>query len=459
MGSRKTYSPSRNTILIVTLLGVAATSFPVTVLSASLPVVAEDLNTSDTTAAWVITAPLLVVAVLTPMAGKLGDIYGHRRLYLIGFAGAGLLHFATALAPNIGWLIVLRTLSQVMAAPTGPAALAILMKVFPGPQRNRAMGWWGTVVAASPALGVVVGGALVDAVGWQWIFVIQGIITLAAAAAASRVLPVTSGRQQRHFDVLGAVTLGLGVAALLIATNRGPQWGWTSPTIVGGLVLGPIFLYLFGQIENRVKSPLIPLEIVRQPRVLLLFASQTLHQAAYMGGFIVAPFLLERIFGYSTAKIALLMIGRPIAFATGSAISGRTATRYRPAVVVGGSMMIVAVSLLVTGLGGKVDMIVLVAVAMSATGFGMGFGRPVIVTSIADTVSDEDLGVASGSFQMVVMLGAAIGISTLTTIIGDSTSVDRFVFVFALAAATATLASAAAFLSLRDKPIPESSET
>ena len=122
-------------------------------------------------------------------------------------------------------------------------------------------------------------------------------------------------------------------------------------------------------------------------------------------------------------------------------------------------MMIVAASLLVTGLGGKVDMIVLVAIAMSATGFGMGFGRPVIITSIADTVSDEDLGVASGSFQMVVMLGAAIGISTLTTIIGDSTSVNRFVFVFALAAATATIASAAAFLSLRDNPIPESSET
>ncbi|MDH3753377.1 MAG: MFS transporter, partial [Acidimicrobiia bacterium] len=388
--------PSRRSVLVVTLTGVAATSFPVTVLSASLPTVADDLGTTDTTAAWVITAPLLAVAILTPMAGKLGDLYGHRRMYLLGFSGAAIMHLLTALSSNIGMLIVFRTLSQAVAATTGPAALAIVMTVYQGNERNKAMGWWGAVVSGSPALGVVLGGPIVDWLGWQWLFVIQGVISLTAVAAAVPILPTTGRRREVHFDIPGALTLGAGVGATLFSLNRGPTWGWSSPAILIGLVVGPVLLALFTRVERRAIEPLLPPEIVRQTKVLLLLASQLLTQAAYMGAFVLTPFLLERLFGYGTTGISLIMIGRPLAFSAAAALSGTYAIRFRASTIVAASVTVIAAALLLTGVGASFESLGLIIAGMIGTGFGMGFGRPVMITQVAAAVTDDDLGVASG---------------------------------------------------------------
>ncbi len=440
---------SARTVALVTLLGVAATTFPVTVLSASLPEVATDLNTSDTTVAWVITAPLLAVAVLTPMAGKLGDLYGHRRMYLVGFAAAAVFQLLTALSPNVGTLVVLRTLASAAAAPTGPAALAILLKVFPGNRRNQAMGWWGATVAASPAVGVVIGGPLVDWFGWQLLFVIQGAIALVAVGLAWQVLPATGERRRVRFDVAGAITLGIGVGAILLGVNRGPAWGWASTGVLAALFAGPVFLGLFSLVERRAAEPLLPPEILRRPLVLLLFGSQTVNQAAYMGGFVVSPFLLSRVFGYGITATSLIMVGRPIAFSVGAWWSGRVSHRLPPARTATRSIALVALALFATGLGAQLEMVIVLIVAMTITGLGMGFGRPVVMTAVSRTVVDRDLGVASGTYQMVVTLGSAMGISTLTTIIGDSDAPARFLGVFIVAAAAALVAAVGTHVAMR----------
>jgi MFS family permease len=160
-----------------------------------------------------------------------------------------------------------------------------------------------------------------------------------------------------------------------------------------------------------------------------------------MGGFVVSPFLLSRVFGYGITATSLIMVGRPIAFSLGAWWSGRIAHRLPAARTAAESIAVVAVALFATGLGAQLEMVVVLIVAMTITGLGMGFGRPVVMTAVSRTVADRDLGVASGTYQMVVTLGSAIGISTLTTIIGDSDDPARFFWVFALAAAVAVVAA------------------
>ena len=145
---------SARTVQVVALTGVACSSFTITVLSAALATIADDLNSSVSTVTWVIAAPLLAFAVFTPMAGKLGDLHGHRRMYLIGFSGAAFFSLLTATAGSACTLIGFRVLAQAFSASTGPSALAIMMSVFPEDRRTHVAGTWSAVLAASPAIGV-----------------------------------------------------------------------------------------------------------------------------------------------------------------------------------------------------------------------------------------------------------------------------------------------------------------
>ena len=203
----------RRLVLVTALFGTAAGSYPVTVLSASLPRIADDLGARDDTIAWVLAAPLLAFAVVTPIVGKVGDLYGHRRTYLISFALGALLAFATALAWDTTSLIVLRTVAQAAKAAAGPSAMAMILSTFPRQERTRALGTWAAVVALSPALGVVTGGPLIEWIGWRALFVVQGTTVLIALVGALFVVPETPRRTGIRFDLPGAVTLGLGAVS------------------------------------------------------------------------------------------------------------------------------------------------------------------------------------------------------------------------------------------------------
>ncbi len=196
-------------VLITALFGAAAGSYPVTVLSASLPRIADDLGAADSTITWVIAAPLLAFAVVTPIIGKVGDLYGHRRTYLVSFALGTVLAFATALAWDTTSLIVLRTVAQAAKAAAGPSAMAMILSTFPRRERTRALGTWAVVVALSPALGVVTGGPLIEWIGWRALFVVQGTTVLIALVGALFIVPETPRRTGIRFDLPGAVTHGV----------------------------------------------------------------------------------------------------------------------------------------------------------------------------------------------------------------------------------------------------------
>ena len=432
-------------VLGLTMAGIASTSFPITVLSASLPEIAADLKTSESAVSWVQIAPLIAMAVGTPIAGKFGDLYGHRRLYLWGYALATGFAVLTGLSWNVGSLVAMRTLGQFIGAATLPASMAIIMKVFARRERAVALGYWSAVTALSPAIGVGLGGFMVDAFGWRTIFFIQAVPSLIALLAAIPLLPETARKPEVRFDVSGAASLGLAVAGLLMAINRGPEWGWTHPLVLAGLVVGPMAIAVFAAVERRAADPLFPLDFLRRRGFVIPNLVTFLGHMAYMGTLVVAPFMLERSFGITeVSRISAALIARPVGFSVGAWYSGRVESRIGARTIMTTGALIMSVALAATGASILAGWLAAVIALLFVAGVGQGAIRPAAVASVANSVDDADLGVATGSSQMVGHIGAATGITIMITVLGPSGSSERFFAIFLLAAAIASVSAVSA---------------
>src|SRR6185436_8662176 len=178
-------------LLATVLTGLFATGFSVTILAVSIPEIADDLGSTTAVLTFVVTGPFLALALAMPLLGKLGDVRGHRRIYLLGLSGFAVATACTALAWSAPSLIALRVIGAVFGAATGPASMAMILHAFAPGQRAKAMGWWSLVSAGAPVMGLVVGGPLVDLIGWRGIFIVQAPLAAAAVVIGFFVLPET----------------------------------------------------------------------------------------------------------------------------------------------------------------------------------------------------------------------------------------------------------------------------
>lgn len=427
-------------VQVVALIGVASTSFTITVLSAALPQIADDLDTSTSVITWVIAGPLLAFAVFTPMAGKLGDLHGHRRMFLIGFTAAAVMSFLTAFAPNAGFLIAARILAQSFASSTGPSALAIMMKAFPDDARTSVAGTWSAVLAASPALGVIVGGPLIDATSWRLLFIIQGAGMVIAVIAAVRVLPESDRQDDLDFDLVGGLLLAVGIAAVLVPLNRAPSYGWNHPLVVGGLLVAPAAVALFVRWERRTPSPLLRLDVLRERNVALPLVSQLFLNGPYMAGLVLTSLMLGAVFDYSTTAISLLILPRPLTFAAGAWAAGVLVVRFGGRLIVIVGCIGIALGLALVGVGAVNGLVGFVIAGVAVAGAGSGVARPPIIAAMTDAVGDNDLGIGTGMLNMTGQIGAAAGISLLSALVTETSSPERFLAVFSIAAAVAIIA-------------------
>src|SRR3954468_10917474 len=205
----RTRPRSPGQVLATALFGLFVANVNVSVLAVVIPQLVREFHTSKTVIAWMITGPTLAFAVLGPTAGKLGDLYGRRRVYLVGLGGTALFAALAAAAQTPGQLIAFRTAAAMFATSTGPAGMAIISTQFPRERRVQALGYWGLVAAGGPVLGLVIGGVVADAFGWRWLFIPQVPLALGCLVLAAVVLPETRVAGKVRFDVVGSVLLGL----------------------------------------------------------------------------------------------------------------------------------------------------------------------------------------------------------------------------------------------------------
>ncbi|TML70284.1 MAG: MFS transporter, partial [Actinobacteria bacterium] len=251
-------------MLWAVLGGLFATSFSITILAVSLGDIARDLGSSKSALTWTITGPFLALAICMPLFGKLGDLYGHRRLYLLGLSGFTIATVLTAFAWSGPSLIAFRVLGGIPAAAVGPASMAIIMRAFPGRDRVKAMSWWSFVGAAGPVTGLIAGGPLVDALGWRWVFIVQAPLALLGLAVAVMVVRETPRAPAEPIDWAGAGSLATASFMLLLALSLTGDLGWTSPVVIGLAVAALVALWSFVRVELRARHPLVPLDLFRR---------------------------------------------------------------------------------------------------------------------------------------------------------------------------------------------------
>jgi MFS family permease len=433
-------------VLVVGLAGLFATTFPITILTLALPTIAADFDVAEAGLAWVVTLPMLASALALPVLGKLGDLYGHRKVFITGFTIALVTTALTATAANPAQLIAWRTLTQVAGGSTIPSSLALINSVHHGAPRARAMGWWSMVAAGAPVIGLTAGAPVIDAVGWPALFALQAVCMVVPVLASWLVLRETPRRPAR-FDLAGSLTLALGAGALLLAVDQATDWGVVSPLTAGCLALSAIGLYAFVRVEHRTAVPLVPLHFFGSRQIGATLLVALFSAASYMGGFFLASLLVVVQFGYTLTSAVPLLVVRPILFAASSPIGGRLTARFGPRIVVAAGSLSLAV-----GLGGQAagaamsSLVVVVAIGFFFQGIGYGLLRPAVTTALADAVQEHDLGVAGASERLIGQVGIALGITVMASVYGGV--VDQFAPAFAVGAAFGVI-SAVAALAMR----------
>jgi EmrB/QacA subfamily drug resistance transporter len=417
-------------VLWTTLAGLFATGFTITILAVSLGDVSRDLGASETALTWTVTGPFLALALAMPLFGKIGDVRGHRRVYILGLAGFTVATFLTALAWDGPSLIAIRTLGAIPGAATGPASMALIMRAFPEEDRVKAMGWWSLVGAGAPVLGLVAGGPLVDVIGWRAIFIVQAPLALLALLVAIPILRETPRAEREPIDYTGAFTLAAAAVAALLGLSIGSQIGWTSPVVLALFAAAPLALAAFVMVERRAAHPLVPLRFFTRRNFTASLVAQFMSNFGYMGGFIITPLLMQRIFGFTVAATSLAMICRPLSFSLSSPIAGYVAVRVgeRRASVVGCTLIVASMALF--AFGAAAEALVLVFAALILSGLGLGASQPSLISSAANAVETENLGVANAAQVMVTQIGVVAGIQVLSTIQNGATSSGPFVVAY-----------------------------
>ncbi|MGH9302027.1 MAG: MFS transporter, partial [Acidimicrobiales bacterium] len=251
-------------VLWTVLAGLFSIDVTFTVFVVALPRVAQQFHTSEATLTWVVTGPLLSFGIAAPLLGKAGDLWGHRRLYLLGLLGGVVCAALSAAAPNATTLIAARTLEGLEGAATGAASMALILRVFDKGDRVKAMGFWSLVGAGGPVIGVVLGAPIIQAFGWRWLFLGQIPFSLSALVLAALILPrrahdlrdsaqdgdpdaieEVAAARSRKLDWPGVAWVTVAVAAMLFGLNRGPVLGWSSPAVLIALALSPIAMVCF----------------------------------------------------------------------------------------------------------------------------------------------------------------------------------------------------------------------
>ena len=418
--------------LTALLAGLLSLNITFTVFVVALPTVKGDFHTNFSVLTWASTGPLLAFGLAAPFFGKAGDLFGHRRLYLFGLAGAMVSAVVTATASNVGVLLVGRALDGVQGAATGTASMALILQLFGREERVKALGWWTLVGAGGPVLGVTLGSPVIQYLGWRALFWGQLILLVIAAVVVALLLP---SRHRAHrgpgveparraaeekawegMDWVGSWSLAGAVTAAMLVLSIGPIVGWDSVGVVvsGVSAIGLIGLFVWRELT--FATPLIPTRYWRRRNFVFPMGLQGFSNFAYFGAFFLFPLLMEQVYGYSVSEVGFVSVARPLVFALSSPIAGYMTVRTgeRRAAVVGATSVLVSMVVFATlapssGLG-----IIIVALALS--GLGMGISLPAASSTMANEVAASEYGVMSAAQLMSSQVGEVAGIQVVLTL-------------------------------------------
>jgi EmrB/QacA subfamily drug resistance transporter len=396
------------------------------VIGVALPWIRRDIGFSDESLVWVLNAYLLTSGGFLLLAGRLGDLYGHRRMFLTGVGIFTLASVACGVATSEAVLIAARAVQGVGGAVISAVGLSLVMTMFVDPaERTKAMGVFGLVVAGGGAIGVLLAGILTDAFNWRWIFYINVPVGAALFVLSLWLLP-RSGRpaERIRLDVAGAVTATSSLTLAAYAFANASGWGWTSTRTLAVLAGAVALIVLFGLIETRVRDPLVPLSVLRRRNIAVSNIVAGTWAAGQYAWFFFSALYLQVVLGYSALQVGLaFFLPRAIMALVSVGLSARLVIRFgvRPPLATGLGLIALGLVLLSRApVDGSFVADVLPGMVFVGLGTGMAY-NPVFVSAMSDAEASE-AGLASGIVNTSFTLGGALGLAALVSLATSRTN-------------------------------------
>jgi EmrB/QacA subfamily drug resistance transporter len=410
--------------LYVLCLGSLMIVLDATIVNVALPSIREDLGFSETSLAWVVNAYLLTYGGLLLLGGRLGDLFGHRRLFLYGITLFTVASLACGLATTQGFLVGARAVQGVGGAIASAVSLSLIMTLFTEPtERAKAMGVFGFVAAGGGSVGVLLGGVLTDSLDWHWIFLVNVPIGVLVFLLCMRLLPAGEGAGSGRVDVAGALTVTTSLMLATYAIVNGNREGWTSAQTLGLLAAAVALLAIFLAIEARVSAPLVPLRLFRLRNVATANVVGVLWAAAMFAWFFLSALYLQLVLDYSPLEVGLAFLPSTLimgAFSLG--LSANLVMRFgiRPPLATGLSLATVGL-LLFTRAPVDGSFVTDVLPSMILLGFGAGMAFNPLLLAAMNDVDTSEAGLASGLVNTSFMMGGALGLAILASLADSRT--------------------------------------
>jgi EmrB/QacA subfamily drug resistance transporter len=405
--------------LYVLCCGVLMIVLDTTIVNVALPSIREDLQFTETSLVWVVNAYMLTFGGFLLLGGRLGDLFGSRKLYLLGLVFFTIASVGCGLANSQGMLIVARAIQGLGGAVVTAVALSLIMNLFTdGAERAKAMGIYGFVCSAGGSIGVLLGGFLTTTLNWHWIFLVNVPIGLLVYLASAKLLPKDRPREGTvRLDFAGAITVTSSMMLAVYAIVNGQQLGWTSTTTLALLGTAAALLIAFLVIESRVREPLMPLALFKLRNVATANSAAVLWAAAMFAWFFISALYLQLVLGYNPMQVGLSFLPANLIMAAFSlGLSAKIVMRW-------GFRGPLAVGLLFAAAGlawfarapqdGAFLVDVLPGMVLLGIGAGIAF-NPMLLGAMSD-VGPSESGLASGVLNTAFMMGGALGLAVLAS--------------------------------------------
>ncbi|MEQ5841971.1 DHA2 family efflux MFS transporter permease subunit [Paraburkholderia acidicola] len=406
--------------LIVLCLGVLMIVLDTTIVNVALPSIATDLGFSETSLVWVVNAYMLTFGGFLLLGGRLGDLYGHRKLFLGGIVLFTVASLACGLSNSQVLLVCARAVQGLGGAVVSAVSLSLIMNLFTEPaERAKAMGIYGFVCAGGGSIGVLLGGLLTNVLSWHWIFLVNLPIGIAVYALCIGLLPDGRGHAEgEKLDVAGAATVTVSLMLAVYAIVNGNEAGWTSAQTLGLLAVAVVLFAVFLLIEARVQHPLMPLGLFRLRNVAVANITAVLWAAAMFAWFFISALYLQRVLGYRPLQVGLAFLPANVIMAFFSlGLSAKFVMRFGIRIPLAVGLGIAAVGLLLFARA-PVDghFVVDTLPGMLLLGFGAGIAfNPMLLAAMSDVEPGES-GLASGMVNTSFMMGGALGLAVLASL-------------------------------------------
>jgi EmrB/QacA subfamily drug resistance transporter len=410
----------RMTALYVLCAGVLMIVLDTTIVNVALPSIREDLHFTETSLVWVMNAYMLPFGGFLLLAGRLGDLYGHRRLFLVGlalFTGASL---ACGISTSQGMLVGARAVQGLGGAVVDAVTLSLIVDLFREPaERAKAMGIYGFVCAAGGSMGVLLGGMLTSVLSWHWVFLVNLPIGVLVYLLSRRLIPDFRGEAiGERLDVAGAVTVTASLLLAVYAVVGGNEAGWTSTRTVGLLGVASLLFAIFVAVEGRVRHPLVPLRLFRLRNLSTANVVGTLWAAAMFAWFFLSALYLQMVLGYGALEVGLAFLPANLIMAAFSVgLSAKLVARFGLRLPLSTGLLMAAAGLALFArapVEGNFVLDVLPGMILLGIGAGVAF-NPVLLAAMGDVTPSES-GLASGIVNTSFMMGGSLGLAVLASL-------------------------------------------